>query len=91
MLSTISFILQILRKNYTTVIHIWAYTAVGAVVNQNGTITFTMSDGSVVTTTGESVIGPKGDNYNLTNQDKSDIADIVLGELPTTHGVQYGN
>lgn len=66
-------------------------TVSSAVVNQNGTITFTMSDGSVVTTTGESVIGPKGDNYNLTNQDKSDIADIVLGELPTTQGVLYGN
>lgn len=66
-------------------------TVSSAVVNQNGTISFTMSDGSVVTTTGESVIGPKGDNYNLTNQDKSDIADIVLGELPTTQGVQYGN
>lgn len=66
-------------------------TVSSAVVNQNGTITFIMSDGSVVTTTGESVIGPKGDNYNLTNQDKSDIADIVLGELPTTQGVLYGN
>lgn len=31
------------------------------------------------------------DYYVLTNQDKSDIADIVLGELPTTQGVQYGN
>ena len=59
-------------------------TVSSAVVNQNGTITFTMSDGSVVTTTGESVIGPKGDNYNLTNQDKSGIADIVLGDLKST-------
>ena len=55
-----------------------------AVVNQNGTITFTMSDGSTVTTTGESVIGSQGDDYVLTPQDKSDIAAIVLSELPTT-------
>ena len=27
----------------------------------------------------------------LTAQDKSDIADIVLSELPTTQGVLYGN
>jgi len=68
-----------------------------AAVNQNGTITFTMSDGSTVTTTGESVIGPQGpagadgDDYVLTPQDKTDIANIVLSELPTTQGVLYGN
>ena len=66
-------------------------TVSSAAVNQNGTITFTMSDGSTVTTTGESVIGPQGDDYVLTNQDKSDIADLVLAQLPTTQGVQYGN
>ena len=66
-------------------------TVSSAVVNQNGTITFTMSDGSAVTTTGESVIGPQGDAYVLTDQDKSDIADLVLAQLPTTQGVQYGN
>ena len=68
-----------------------AVKTVSATVNQNGTITFTMSDGSTVTTTGESVIGPQGDDYVLTNQDKTDIANIVLSELPTTQGVQYGN
>ena len=35
--------------------------------------------------------GDPGQDYVLTNQDKSDIADIVLGELPTTEGVLYGN
>ena len=66
-------------------------------VNQNGTITFTNSDGSTVTTTGESVIGPQGpagadgNDYVLTNQDKSDIADLVLAQLPTTQGVLYGD
>ena len=30
-------------------------------------------------------------DYVLTAQDKLDIANIVLGELPTTQGVQYGN
>lgn len=67
---------------------------VSGVVNQNGTITFTDSDRNTFTTTGASVIGPQGDpgqDYVLTNQDKSDIADIVLGELPTTEGVLYGN
>ena len=66
-------------------------TITSAAVNQNGTITFTMSDGSTVTTTGESVIGPQGDDYVLTAQDKTDIANIVLSELPTTQGVLYGN
>ena len=66
-------------------------TITSAAVNQNGTITFTMSDGSTVTTTGESVIGPQGDDYVLTPQDKTDIANIVLSKLPTTQGVQYGN
>ena len=94
-----------------------------ATVNNNGTITFTDSDGSTFTTTGSSVIGAdgfspvatvtqtasgatvsitdkngtttanisNGDDYVLTPQDKSDIAAIVLSELPTTQGVQYGN
>lgn len=35
--------------------------------------------------------GPQGDNYVLTAQDKSDIANIVLSELPTTQEVLYGN
>ena len=38
-----------------------------------------------------SLKGADGQDYVLTNQDKSDIADIVLGELPTTQGVLYGN
>lgn len=67
---------------------------VSGVVNQNGTITFTDSDGNTFTTSGASVIGPQGapgDDYVLTPQDKADIADIVLQELPTTQGVLYGN
>ena len=35
--------------------------------------------------------GDKGDDYVLTAQDKTDIANIVLSELPTTQGVLYGN
>lgn len=35
--------------------------------------------------------GDPGDAYVLTAQDKQDIADIVLSELPTTQGVLYGN
>jgi len=99
---------------------------VSGVVNQNGTITFTDSDGNTFTTTGSSVIGADGfspvatvtqtasgatvsitdstgtttanisngadgQDYVLTPQDKSDIANIVLSELPTTQGVLYGN
>lgn len=64
---------------------------VSGVVNSNGTITFTDSEGNSFTTSGESVIGPPGDDYVLTAQDKTDIANIVLSELPTTEGVLYGN
>lgn len=42
----------------------------------------------------ESLKGAKGDpgqDYVLTAQDKSDIAALVLAQLPTTQGVQYGN
>ena len=35
--------------------------------------------------------GEPGDDYVLTNQDKIDIANIVLSELPTVQGVLYGN
>lgn len=91
---------------------------VSGVVNSNGTITFTDSDGNTFTTTGESVIGPQGiqgatgpqgpqgaqgetgatgpqgipgNDYVLTPQDKTDIANIVLQLLPTTEEVEYGN
>ena len=68
---------------------------VSGVVNQNGTISFYDADGNLLfTTTGASVIGPQGvpsQDYVLTAQDKSDIANIVLSELPTTQGVLYGN
>ena len=33
--------------------------------------------------------GPKGDAYVLTSADKAEIADIVLGELPTAVGVSF--
>lgn len=33
--------------------------------------------------------GPKGDTYTLTASDKDDIAQIVLGELPTWTGGEY--
>ncbi|MBQ2212151.1 MAG: hypothetical protein II410_04595 [Ruminococcus sp.] len=35
--------------------------------------------------------GDTGNDYVLTAQDKANIADIVLQELPTTQGVLYGN
>ena len=99
---------------------------VSGVVNANGTITFTDSDGNTFTTSGSSVIGADGfspvatvtqtasgatvsiadkngtttanisngspgQDYVLTAQDKTDIANIVLQELPTTQGVLYGD
>lgn len=60
-----------------------------ATVNSNGTIMFTMSDGSTVTTTGQSVIGPQGDDYILTAQDKADIANIVLQLLPNADTMTF--
>lgn len=96
---------------------------ISAIVNVNGTITFTDSEGNSFTTSGESVIGAdgfspvatvtqtqsgatvtitdkngtttanisNGNDYVLTTQDKTDIANIVLQLLPTTQGVLYGN
>jgi hypothetical protein len=37
------------------------------------------------------VVGADGQDYVLTAQDKTDIANIVLQLLPTTQGVLYGN
>ena len=33
--------------------------------------------------------GPKGDTYTLTDIDKSDIAALVLAQLPSTEEVEY--
>ena len=52
------------------------------------TVTITDKNG---TTAANISNGADGQDYVLTAQDKSDIADIVLGELPTTEGVLYGN
>ena len=53
--------------------------AIVSITDKNGTTTANVSNGT------------DGNDYILTNQDKSDIANIVLGLLPTTQGVQYGN
>lgn len=80
-----------------------AVKTVSATVNQNGTITFTMSDGSTVTTTGESVIGPQGPagadgqqgpagaDWVPTETELNDIAQRAVNLIPTTQGVLYGN
>jgi hypothetical protein len=52
------------------------------------TVTITDKNG---TTTANLTNGANGHDYVLTAQDKSDIANIVLQELPTTEGVLYGN
>ena len=75
---------------------------VGHVVGADGysptaTVTQTQSGATVSitdkngTTTANISNGVNGSDYILTDQDKSDIADLVLAELPTTQGVQYGN
>ena len=75
---------------------------VGHVVGADGysptaTVTQTQSGATVSitdkngTTTANISNGVNGSDYILTAQDKSDIADLVLSELPTTQGVQYGN
>lgn len=78
-------------------------TITSAAVNQNGTITFTMSDGSRVTTTGQSVIGPQGPagadgqqgpagaDWVPTETELNDIAQRAVNLIPTTQGVLYGN
>ena len=66
------------------------YSPTAAVIQtQNGaTVSITDKNG---TTTANISNGVNGSDYILTAQDKSDIANIVLGLLPTTQGVQYGN
>lgn len=63
-----------------------------ATVNQNGTITFTLNDDSTITTSGTSIIGEQGEpgqNYILTNQDKNDIADLVLERIPNADTMNF--
>lgn len=58
----------------------------------NGVLTANFDD--MTSQTIGNVKGPQGapgNDYVLTAQDKADIADIVLQELPTTQGVLYGN
>ena len=58
-----------------------------AVLNADYTLTLTYTDGTSYTT--PSIRGPQGEpgaDYVLTAQDKADIADIVLGELPVYNG-----
>lgn len=72
---------------------------VGHVVGADGysptaTVTQTLSGATISITdaTGTTTANiSNGSDYILTDQDKSDIADLVLAELPTTQGVQYGN
>lgn len=67
-----------------------------AVLNSDYTLTLTFTDGTSYTTpsirgaTGaKGADGADGDDYVLTAQDKSDIADLVIAELPTWTGGAY--
>ncbi len=58
------------------------------------TVTQTLSGATISITdaTGTTTANiSNGSDYILTAQDKTEIADLVLAELPTTQGVQYGN
>lgn len=58
-----------------------------AVLNADYTLTLTYTDGTSYTTPSiRGLQGEPGDDYVLTAQDKADIADIVLGELPVYNG-----
>jgi hypothetical protein len=66
-------------------------TSIITITDKNGTTTATVSDGAKGDKGDTGAQGPQGDDYVLTAQDKSDIANIVLSELPTTQEVLYGN
>lgn len=62
-------------------------------VSSEGVISWT-NDGGKQNPPPVNIKGPQGlpgDDYVLTAQDKTDIANIVLQLLPTTQGVLYGN
>lgn len=63
-----------------------------ATVNQNGTITFALNDNSTITTSGTSVIGEQGEpgqDYILTEQDKDNIANLVLQKIPDADTMNF--
>lgn len=57
-------------------------TITSGVVNQDGTITFTDSNGNTFITMGESVIGDDGRDWVPTEQELNDIAQRALNYLP---------
>ena len=63
------------------------YSPTATVTQTSSGATISITDATGTTTANIS----NGSDYILTAQDKSDIANIVLGLLPTTQGVQYGN
>ena len=63
------------------------YSPTATVTQTSSGATISITDATGTTTANIS----NGSDYILTAQDKSDIADLVLAELPTTQGVQYGN
>ena len=63
------------------------YSPTATVTQTSSGATISITDATGTTTANIS----NGSDYILTAQDKADIADLVLAELPTTQGVQYGN
>ena len=57
-------------------------------VSNDGTLSWS-NDKGLTNPTSVNIKGPKGDSYNLTDTDKSDIADIVISKLPVWEGGSY--
>ena len=57
--------------------------------SKSGKVTTIYSDGTSIATVNDGQDGQDGSDYILTNQDKQDIADIVIADLPTWTGGNY--
>jgi hypothetical protein len=57
--------------------------------SKSGKVTTIYSDGTAIATINDGADGADGDDYTLTAQDKSDIANLVIQILPTAQGVSF--
>ena len=77
-----------------TVINVGHDTGIDTIVfNSDYTLTFNMTNGETFTTGSirgeQGARGEQGNDYVLTAQDRQDIADIVIADLPTWTGGSY--
>jgi hypothetical protein len=57
--------------------------------SKSGKVTTIYSDGTAIATINDGADGADGDDYTLTAQDKTDIANLVIQILPTAQGVSF--